>query len=371
MKIYRSIAAFGAVLMMCMAAACGEEPEVVQPPDIYLPQTSATQQPLSSEQSTTTQQTASSAAASEAMTAQTTSVTTQSASVIPEVTSEPTEITEESQEVTVELVPEEPSDPMDYGAYLLSKEQMEFTERSIFVGDSICKGFGTYNVLSFAHVYANGSMGTRNFNEYTFTYGRKNEEIGFTELLHRTKPELVFLSMGMNDINMIHPSDYRSNYARIVDTALSESEAVVYLCAMTPVRSNFTSNERIDYFNNELRELAASYPERVYYVDYGRHMLNDKGLLNDQLDGGDGVHLAPYAYRIALWEIYHTLLQDGTMYPREMTSAPTLEVSAESVDTLTEESDTFDSITDDTSVEATDDAAAETAEAQMGGIRID
>ncbi|MBQ8195084.1 MAG: SGNH/GDSL hydrolase family protein [Oscillospiraceae bacterium] len=358
MKSARYLTAFLAVIIMFTMTACSDkEPEVIDVPQVLIPHTSSTTQQTTTtaEEQTTT--------ASEP---QTTTTATEPVEVTAPETSEPVEITEEAET-------EEPLDPMDYGAYLLDSEEMEFTERSIFVGDSICKGFGTYNVLSFSHVYANGSMGTRNFNEYTFTYGKKNEQIDFTELLHRTQPELVFLSMGMNDINMIQPSKYRSNYAKIVDTALRESDAVVYLCGMTPVRSNFTSNERIEYFNAELQQLAAEYPERVCYVYYGHHMMNDEGVLNNQLDGGDGVHLAPYAYRIALWEIYHTLLEDGTLYPKAMNADETTEATAE----ISEEAESAEAVTVDATSETivevvTEEAYEETSAPELsGGIRVE
>lgn len=295
----KTVAVLAAVIMAVSATACGrDESSLEQPPEISLPDsTSAVTQQTTTAKAETSEVSLPDADTADAVREETADTTEQ---VTQEVTAESTEQTEE------------PLDPMDYGAYLLTDAEMEFTENCIFVGDSICRGFGTYKVLSFANVYANGSMGTRNFYEYTFTYGRKNEELQFTELLHRTQPHIVFLSMGMNDINMIHPSEYRANYERIVDDVLRETDAIVYLCGMTPVRSNFTSNERIDYFNAELKALADML-EEVYYVEYGQHMLNDRGVLNNQLDGGDGVHLSPYAYRIALWEIRRTLIEDGTL----------------------------------------------------------
>ncbi len=318
MKATKIIAALAAVIIM---SACGaEESSVIQPPVVEIPQSTSAVTEL-------TEQTVSDASS-------TAPAESTEPIVLPETEEQPEITTEPTEEPPVEVLPEteeppEELDPMDYGAYLLTNEEMEFVNRSIFVGDSICKGYGTYNVISFDHVYANGSMGTRNFDEYTFTH--RGEEVSFDELLERTAPELIFLSMGMNDINMIHPSQYRENYAGIVDRALSESSAVIYLCAMTPVDSNFTSNERVDYFNNELKQLAESYPERVYYVNYGVHMLNDDGVLNNQLDGGDGVHLSPYAYRIALWEIRRTLVEDGTLYPAQMRQE-TSEVAAEAAE---------------------------------------
>ncbi len=370
MKSIKVSAALAAVLIMSGCAK--DEPRVIEPPVVSVPVSSATEQHTEpAEEPEPSHSTA------EEQTAEPAPATTAPATE-PAVTEATTTATSAAT-VQTEPEPAEEPDPIDYGAYYLTEAQMEYVERSIFIGDSICKGFGTYNVISFAHVYANGSMGTRNFDEYTFTYGKKNEELHLEELLSRTEPELVFLSMGMNDINMIHPSDYHKNYARIVDRVLSGSEAVVYLCAMTPVRSNFTSNERIDYFNAELQALAAEYPDRVYYVDYGKLMLNDKGMLNNQLDGGDGIHLSPYAYRIALWEIYNTLNRDGTMYPRlaEPTeeAAPTEETVPTEESAPTEESEPTAEVATADSAETespeTESPETESPETAQAGIRVD
>ncbi len=352
MKYTKIFAACVAALIMTSCHA--DEPVAIQPPEISLPSQevrSSTAELQESEQPSEQPSTVESTRAEESAepvqttsTAATTTVSTAASSA----SAPPVE------EVTAEAEDTEEPDPVDYGEYLLTAEQMEFTQRSVFIGDSICKGYGTYNIISFDHVFANGSMGTRNFWDYTFSYGKNEQQITFEELLHRTTPELVFLSMGMNDINMIHPEVYRSNYARIVDTVLAQSDAVVYLCAMTPVSSNFTSNERVDCFNGELQALVSEYPNRVYYVDYGRLLLNDEGLLNNQLDGGDGVHLAPYAYRIALWEIYRTLVEDGTLYPKlmedtsEVSEEATAEVSEEAPPATTEAAETAELLPEET-----------------------
>ena len=57
--------------------------------------------------------------------------------------------------------------------------------------------------------------------------------------------------------------------------------------------------------------LEENFPERVHYFDFGRYIKNEKNELRECLHSGDGVHLGPYAYRIALWEMHRALTEAG------------------------------------------------------------
>lgn len=200
----------------------------------------------------------------------------------------------------------------DYGAYNITAADREFTKHSVFVGDSICKGFSEFKVVGSKRVYARGNLGARSFFDYNFYYGEEQEEISYSEVLSRTAPEFVFLSMGMNDINMTNEEQFCENYSKIIDLTLAESGAAVYLCAITPVDSEFTTNYRVDCFNLKLKlYIEENYPERVYFVDFGKHLRDEEGKLREIFTSGDGIHLSPYAYYIALWEMNRTTKADG------------------------------------------------------------
>lgn len=200
----------------------------------------------------------------------------------------------------------------DYAAYDISESDREFTKQSIFVGDSICRGFEAYDVVSSSYVYARGNLGARTFWDYMFYYGDNDEEIDYAELLSRTEPKFVFLSMGMNDVNMTDEDTFCENYRKIIDATLSQSKSEVYVCAITPICSEFTTNYRIDCFNLKMQDfIRENYTERVHFVDFGKHLRGKDGKLREVFSSGDGIHLAPYAYYIALWEMNRTTKADG------------------------------------------------------------
>ena len=194
-----------------------------------------------------------------------------------------------------------------YGNHYLDDSKKAFIDDSLFVGDSICSGFEVYGIIDPDKVIATKSVGARNLLDFKHVYKGKEYELSY--ILKKAKPKYVFFSMGMNDINMTGPETFCDNYSRLIDLALKETDAEIFYCAITPVDSDFTTNERVQLYNNSMYEyIAENYPERVHTVDFGKLLVCDDGVrLCDQIAGGDGIHLAPYAYHIALWEIRNVL----------------------------------------------------------------
>ncbi|MGN0687871.1 MAG: SGNH/GDSL hydrolase family protein, partial [Oscillospiraceae bacterium] len=209
-----------------------------------------------------------------------------------------------------------------YGDHYLSDEEKSFIGQSIFVGDSICLGFGSYGRVPKERVIARGSLGAWSFFDYDFSY--KNKDCSYDYVLKKIKPKYVFLSMGMNDVNITNADMYCVNYSKIIDITLKETDARIFVCAINPVDSDFTSNERIDQFNSAMRDYVKEhYTGRVECIDYGRlFRCADGKKLCGQLSGGDGIHLAPYAYDMALWEI-HNVLSYSAVQPTDEHSAET------------------------------------------------
>ncbi len=198
----------------------------------------------------------------------------------------------------------------EYAAYRLSKEEREFTENSVFMGDSICRGFDEYKIVKSDNVLARGSVAARSFFDYEMYYDGSG--VTYAAALSGIDPEYVFLSMGMNDINITDEDTYCENYRSVIDTTLENSDAAVYVCAITPINCNFSTNYRIDCFNVKLEQfIKDNYSERVYYVDFAKHLKDSEGNLKECFNGGDGIHLSPYAYYVALWEMNRTMIADG------------------------------------------------------------
>lgn len=188
------------------------------------------------------------------------------------------------------------------GKICLSESQAAFADKSLFVGDSICRGFTAYNVVKAKNVYAAGSVGARNFFEMEFHY--YGEPTEYSDVLEQVQPENVFLSMGMNDVNITTAQQFCENYRKLIDFTLEHSSAKVYVCAITPIRTDFTEHSRIDAFNIAIKNyITENYGQRVGFIDFGYLLKNSENMLAAGLDSGDGIHLAPECYFIAMLEI--------------------------------------------------------------------
>ncbi len=194
---------------------------------------------------------------------------------------------------------------LTYGEHwklLLSENQKALAADSLFVGDSICSGFGAYGLVDWRNVYAAGSVGARNF--FTSEMKYFGEVKTYDKVLAEKDPERVFTWMGMNDVNMTSSAVYAENYKAIIDYTLEHSKAEVYVCAMTPVNSDFTPNERIVEFNETLKAMVeTNYSNRVRFIDFAYVFTDSLGMLCEDYDSGDGVHLVPDVYYLAMIEL--------------------------------------------------------------------
>lgn len=187
--------------------------------------------------------------------------------------------------------------------YYLTEEEEKIGEESLFVGDSICLGFSTWSVVSGKNVYATGNVGARNFFEYEMYYLNRPEK--FVNVLNEVKPKHIFFWMGMNDVNLTSSEEYCENYREIIDAALKNSSADVYICAITPIsRLEFTKLSYITEFNDAIGHFVrTNYNDRVHIINFGEPLKTADGLLDEQYNGGDGIHLSRKAYYVAMHEI--------------------------------------------------------------------
>lgn len=198
----------------------------------------------------------------------------------------------------------------EYAAYSLTWAEREFTTQSLFVGDSICRGFSEYHIVPTDCVFARGSVAARNF--FDFMMNSEENPGAYTAKLAEAQPRYVFLSMGMNDINLTDEKTYCENYRAIIDMTLDNTDAEVYVAAITPIDSEFSSNYRIDCFNLDMEKfIHENYSERVHYIDFAKHLKDGDGNLKECFNGGDGIHLSPYAYYVALWEMNRTITPEA------------------------------------------------------------
>lgn len=187
---------------------------------------------------------------------------------------------------------------------------LDYKSSLSIVGDSIASGFGVYGVLDSPYDFATGNLAARSISDYTFDYN--GQELSYTGALQQAQPPYIYLSMGMNDVNMSSEEAFVENYSYIINQVISICpNADIIVAGISPIAeySNFSSNFEIASYNDALEALVNSYNlDRLQFFDTASLLADpNTGCLQPAFDGGDGIHLSQAAYCLLLENLYPQL----------------------------------------------------------------
>lgn len=191
-----------------------------------------------------------------------------------------------------------------------------YVDRMIFVGESTTAHLRSRGVLregkNTVQVWSNASN-TMTLDlkilQKTIVYPISGVEMTIPDAVAIAKPELLVLSFGMNGIyGFAKNTDlYRAAYGRLIEAVHTASpQTVVVLQTVYPVAANQTTfpngatliNEYAARLNAMLPDIAQEYD--AYVVDTASCLTNAAGLLRDDYQSGDGLHLTKEAYLAVL-----------------------------------------------------------------------
>lgn len=170
-----------------------------------------------------------------------------------------------------------------------------YQQKIMVAGDSVAYGFNAHNYISDDRNFAQGSVSMWNMDAFTFDSG-----LSMVDAVSAARPELLYISVGMNDVNMDGAEQYASRYTEVV-RQISENcpDTVIVAAGITPTGaySYFTSNSTIREFNSALKSAMESFGKgNILYFD-AYSVLCDSSLdLRYECDGGDGIHLQAHSY---------------------------------------------------------------------------
>ncbi len=189
----------------------------------------------------------------------------------------------------------------------------KYPDKISVLGDSIARGFYAYEVLDNPYNFAAGNMATWCVNDFSFDYGDKTAML-YSDALSESQPPYIYISMGMNDVNMVTADQYTEVYTEIisnVQTVCPDSNIIV--AGITPIgaASNFSSNDTIQRYNDELKAVVEGFgSDRIRFYDTMSIVMDPAtGALRTDCDGGDGIHLSAYAYMTLLENVYPVMDQ--------------------------------------------------------------
>lgn len=174
----------------------------------------------------------------------------------------------------------------------------KYLDDVVIIGDSISKGYSVYGRMEDNNVLAVGSIGVRNILDTQFDY--QGYSLALTDILGRKKPKYIFISLGMNDINLRTEEEFTGDFKNLIaEIQKATPGSVVMITAITPVsrQTTFTTNEKIDTYNESLRKMVFEYnSDKIFYVNAARYLKGDDNYLISDFSSGDGIHLAAQAY---------------------------------------------------------------------------
>jgi len=183
-----------------------------------------------------------------------------------------------------------------------TKKKVPENRLTVFAGDSITTGLGTYGFLDQIgiggrkEVVADIGLNTTTFRTRRVFSGRSG-----MEQVIAYKPYRVYMMLGMNEIHYRSVADVIAGYREIVKGIRAGSpDTDIVLLAVSPVtnskRQASSGFAQIPEFNRQLKELAKSMG--VGYHDYTDILKDSSGWLDSRYAAGDGIHWTASAYRL-------------------------------------------------------------------------
>ncbi len=223
-----------------------------------------------------------------------------------------------------------------------------YPDQISIVGDSIASGFGAYEVLTNPYDFATGNLASWSINDYQFEYDGTSGV--YKDVLAASQPGYIYISMGMNDVNMVTSDQYAENYRQIItDVQAACPDSNIIVAGITPVSagSSFAANTTIEKFNEKLQGVVNEFGSaNIRYFD-AYSILNDPatGGLASANDGGDGIHLS--------YAAYYSVLENLCLFLDEMPVPAAIMDEVEQVSAAQTET-----VSEDAAGESTDEEAA-------------
>ena len=222
----------------------------------------------------------------------------------------PVAVTQEAASVPVPETNQKPVYNYDYLSAGTSPNSSYYQDRIVIIGDSIAYGFNAYGYVPFEHNLAKESVSMWNLNAFTFDKGW-----GAMNIVDNTayvKPALIYMSMGLNDVNATSSARFAETYRSTIEQILvNVPDTTIVVGAITPISasSSFIGNDVIREFNSALENMVAEInsPQVMYFDAYSLFADPDTLALRWDLSSGDGIHLGSQCYNMIFTALFNYL----------------------------------------------------------------
>ncbi len=184
-----------------------------------------------------------------------------------------------------------------------------YQDRLAVAGDSLALGFCYYGFVPKMHSIAGDSVSMWNLDYFTFDHG--NGELGMVDSIEEIRPRLLYISVGMNDVNLNYPDPYVERYREVINEIIKRMPDInIVVAGITPVCSycKIVKNNIIREYNAALEKMVKDMdsPQVVYFDTYS--VVCDKDLdLREDYTSGDGMHIYIPCYNDILTALFDFL----------------------------------------------------------------
>lgn len=198
--------------------------------------------------------------------------------------------------------------------YLKADNMKFYFERMVVAGDSIANGWQYYGLLPKNRSIAYGGLSTFGFTVWEFDTTGKS--LGMRETLKKVKPSLLYVCLGMNDVNIRDKDTFASQYLDLLKKLKSAvPDCLIVVQSITPVaKTNVykqVTNSAVKAYNTRLRQVVAEFGrEDVIYFNAYNSLLDENGQLDMKYEAGDGLHINTEAYKKLLEDLSKRLNQE-------------------------------------------------------------
>lgn len=217
---------------------------------------------------------------------------------------------EESTAVQTESAEEEQEEFADDPTHLFYDADAGdgYLNHCIFLGDSRTVAAKDYAFLNDADALC--QVGINHISFMTNVFQMYNgEQINMDTYLSKYPAEVIYISLGVNGINSIGDSSYKSGYKKLIEQVKQKCpDSSIVIEAIWPVEdtglySYAVTNADVDRYNEFLHELAGE--EGCYYLNIDSVLKDSDGSMIDKFDGGDGLHYSKSSYNTIFDYIIH------------------------------------------------------------------
>lgn len=205
----------------------------------------------------------------------------------------------------------EKADSIDY---LKADNMKYYFEKMVVAGDSIANGWQFYGLLPKSRSIAYGGLSTFGFTVWEFDTTGKT--LGMKETLKKVNPSLLYVCLGMNDVNIRDKETFASQYLDLLKKLKSYvPDCFIVVQSITPVaKTNVykqVNNSYVKAYNSRLRQVVAEFGrEDVIYFNAYNSLLDENGQLDMKYEAGDGLHINTEAYKKLLEDLSKRLNQE-------------------------------------------------------------